>query len=190
MGQFSMEICPEVGHFSMKLNTPCNWRFAGCTCGAPSTNSMPRPGRRSRPNFLHMWPAYMPSKQRYAAIPPNTGSRCGVREVGRLLRHCTTGCTISCRASPARPIWRRPCAMRHDIGPALWPSSTMGVSRWTRTRSNASFGQLRCVFHCTPPFQVFVNIGSVLASAERHGRPFRAIALFTGSDVRSSARIW
>ena len=37
--------------------------------------------------------------------------------------------------------------------------------------------------------EVFVNIGSVSASTTRHGRPFRATAVLTGSDARSSARI-
>ena len=68
-------------------------------------------------------------RSRDTAIRPKTGSRCGVREVGRLLRPCTAGCTISCRASPVRPIWRRPCNLRHDIGQASGPSSTIGVSR-------------------------------------------------------------
>ena len=48
---------------------------------------------------------------------------------------------------------------------------------------------LRSVSYCASPHQVSVNIGMVLSSATRHGRPFRATAALTVSDIRSSARI-
>lgn len=44
--------------------------------------------------------------------------------------------------------------------------------------------------HYATPLQVSVNIGSVLSSEARHGRPFRAIAAFTASVARSDAQIW
>ena len=47
----------------------------------------------------------------------------------------------------------------------------------------------RSVFHCAPHIQVAVNIGSMLVSKSRHGRPFRAIADFTASNIRSAERI-
>ncbi len=53
-----------------------------------------------------------------------------------------------------------------------------------------AFGNWRAKFKAEPlPRQVSVNIGSVSASATRHGWPFRAAAVLTGSDARSAARI-
>ena len=62
----------------------------------------------------------------------------------------------------------------------LSASSTTAASSSTPTPSSARSGRSRCVSHCAPLLQVSVNIGSVSASATRHGRPFRAIAVLTG----------
>src|SRR5215470_9248497 len=51
-------------------------------------------------------------------------------------------------------------------------------------------GRPRCLSHYAFLLQVSVNIGIVLSSVMRRGRPFRAIADLTGSDAKSSARIW
>ncbi len=59
----------------------------------------------------------------------------------------------------------------------------------TTTPPNARCAVSRCASHYALPRQVFVNIGSVSASTTRHGRPFRATAVLTGSDARSLARI-
>src|SRR5262252_141141 len=55
---------------------------------------------------------------------------------------------------------------------------------------NASCVELRCLSHYAFLLQVSVNIGIVLSSVMRHGRPFRAIADLTASDAKSQARIW
>ena len=68
-------------------------------------------------------------------------------------------------------------------------SSMMAGSSSTPTRSRTPSGLWRSVFHYALHIQVSVNIGSVLASMMRHGRPFRATAVLIGSDARSAARI-
>lgn len=61
--------------------------------------------------------------------------------------------------------------------------------RQTPTSLSVASAPSRCTSHYAVPRQVSVNIGIVSASTTRHGRPFRATAVLTGSDAKSSARI-
>ena len=115
---------------------PCNWPSAGCTCGVPSTSSTLLPGRRSRPNCWHAWPAYMRSRLRYEAIPPNTGGGCDAHEVGRSSKRCMIGCTISCHASLAHLDLAK--AIRYAI--RRWPGPG-GVPRRRPHRDGHEHGR-------------------------------------------------
>ena len=88
--------------------------------------------------------------------------------------------------------------VRPRRGSALWlstigkgssASSTTAASSSTPTSSSAESGRSRRGFHCAPHFQVSGNIGSGPGDSERHGRPFRAMAVVTACECRSLERI-
>lgn len=114
-------------------------------------------------------------------------------------------------------IWHDGIAMslytrRLEKGRFIWPSAKDGVVSLTRSQlaclldgidwrnpqyscafrtmlQNARCAACRSVFHYALHIQVSVNIGSISASTTRHGRPFRATADFTASNIRSAERI-
>jgi transposase len=96
----------------------CDWRSAGRTCDATSTNSMPPRNHRSPLKCWHASASSMRSKRRSAVIPPNTEGRCGRGEVGRLSRLCMPGCRITSAVYRQSLTWQKPCAIRCGIGPA------------------------------------------------------------------------
>ena len=123
-----------------------------------------------------------------AAAPKNAGvsARNKALPFWPLWKRGCVRSVLACRARPLSPSRSTTCS---SAGTGLPASSTTAGSASPTTRPNAPSEDLRCVSHCALPRQVSVNIGSVSASATRHGRPFRATANLTGSDVRSSARI-
>jgi hypothetical protein len=92
--------------------------------------------------------------------------------------------------SPASwPSQRR--SVTHSRAGTVSPvSSTTAASRSTPTSSNAPSVRSRWGIHCATLRQVSVNIGSMSSPNVRHGRPFRANAVFTRSVFKSAARIW
>ena len=94
--------------------------------------------------------------------------------------------TLACRVRPLSPSRSTTCS---SVGTGLPASSKMAGSASRTMQPSVLFEDLRCLSHCASLLQVSVNIGIVLSSATRHGRPFRATAVLTDSDARSSARI-
>ena len=98
-------------------------------------------------------------------------------------------CASSAPSSPKRDTTKaiNYCSAAGMHSPA---SSMTGACACPTMPPSASYGRSRCLSHCAFLLQVSVNIGSVLVSSTRHGRPFRATADLTESDAKSSARIW
>ena len=141
-----------------------------------------RGGQAHRCAVRHRARDQRPERRRAAAGAPGTerapcggagslAARAALAPVALVLGHRADRLHAAA-LGPVCPLHRR----RPDL-----PDQQCGRARAAR--------HSRCVSHCALPLQVSVNIGSVSASATRHGRPFRAIAALTGSDARSSARI-
>jgi hypothetical protein len=73
----------------------------------------------------------------------------------------------------------RPSATRSSVGPPSSGSSMTAASNSTTIRSSAPPGRLGWMIHCATLRQVSVSIGSMSSPDVRHGRPFRARAVFS-----------
>lgn len=108
-----------------------------------SSSSTPRRNRRWRPRCWRASRRCMPSRRRFAAVPPSIGRRCGSNEVGPSWTRCMSGCWRMPSGSPAHPIWQKPYAMRSGIGLASFAFLMTVASRWTRTWLSARSGRTR-----------------------------------------------
>ena len=162
---------------------------AGAICGASSSRSPSAAMRLSPPKRLRALRRSTPSRRTYGvqvlmrAVPRVKQDRARSSTPSR------SSSSISSRGSQAGRIRPGSSAMASGTGMASPASSTTAASSSTPTSSSVPCARKRCMSHCALPHQVSVNIGSVPASATRHGRPFRATAVLTGSDARSAAWI-
>ena len=163
---------------------------AGRIRGASSTRSPRRPARRWRPRRCAGSASSMPSKRACVGNRPLIGLPSGAPSPDRSCSLCMPGWKRSFRASPAAARLPRRSVTRSRAGKVCTRFLQTAASNSIPIRSSARSAPSRCLSHCAFLLQVSVNIGSVLVSSTRHGRPFRATADLTESDAKSSARIW
>jgi len=190
----SQTIAASCSATAMLLTRNCRRKgsqspFAGATCGANSSRSPSAAMRPSPPKPLRALRRSTPSRRTCAVqVPISAVPRAG-QDRARSSTRSRSSSSISSRGSRAGRIWPGSSATASGTGTASPAFFTMAASSSTPTSSSVRCARRRCMSHYAVPRQVSVNIGSVPASATRHGRPFRATAILTGSDARSSARI-